>query len=460
MSNGEASLKRRRVRIETEPLSYPLEEVPASECSAPLTRSCRKYHAPSIVDGRCAVSWKFLVRWLARGLLVLFFFLSSANVVRISDLTEASPDTGGAPSSGTVLLVVAHARPQYLERCLKSILESYSRCSSESFWPIVVSVDLQDGKFHEDVLVVAENFGRDPRARGKLTVWQHEVSYGRVVEAEGDSAGWIDVESYRRISRHYKWALHRAFGVYGADRVVVVEEDMEVSSDFFGYFDGLSPLLEADPTLFCVSAWNDNGKQHLALDSKQLHRTDFFPGLGWMLTSSLWDEIAPLWPDIYWDDWLRSTKLTRGRQCIRPEVSRTANFGAEGVSRAFNHEKHVAQVVLNQQAVNFSILDLTYLNALAYERLVFGRMSRAVLLKYTNYLTSRPQEADVIVRHPAGSMDQVGKRTGVMTDHREGRFRTSYRGVVIIPWNGHWAFLVARDWEAPAGYTLGASVCC
>jgi hypothetical protein len=117
-------------------------------------------------------------------------------------------------------------------------------------------------------------------------------------------------------------------------------------------------------------------------------------------------------------------------------------------------------VVLNRESVNFSALDLGYLDPGAYERLVFGRMSSAVLLKYSNYLTSRPQDADVIARHPEGSMDLIGKRTGVMTDHRDGVFRTSYRGVVIIPWNGHWAFLVARGWEPPPGYSLGARVCC
>ena len=36
-----------------------------------------------------------------------------------------------------------------------------------------------------------------------------------------------------------------------------------------------------DPTLQCVSAWNDNGKDGFVLDPKQLYRTDVFPGLGW-----------------------------------------------------------------------------------------------------------------------------------------------------------------------------------
>ena len=38
-------------------------------------------------------------------------------------------------------------------------------------------------------------------------------------------------------------------------------DDLDVSVDFFEYFLATFPLLEEDPTLWCVSAWNDNGKE-------------------------------------------------------------------------------------------------------------------------------------------------------------------------------------------------------
>lgn len=38
------------------------------------------------------------------------------------------------------------------------------------------------------------------------------------------------------------------------------QDDLEISPDFFEYFDATSPILWQDPTLFCVSAWNDNGQ--------------------------------------------------------------------------------------------------------------------------------------------------------------------------------------------------------
>ncbi|KAI3416850.1 hypothetical protein GPALN_003778 [Globodera pallida] len=55
----------------------------------------------------------------------------------------------------------------------------------------------------------------------------------------------------------------------------------------------------------------------------KLWRTDFFPGLGWMLVAETWRELAEKWPDVYWDDWLRRPDTRKNRVCIRPEQSRT-----------------------------------------------------------------------------------------------------------------------------------------
>jgi alpha-1,3-mannosyl-glycoprotein beta-1,2-N-acetylglucosaminyltransferase len=403
------------------------------------------------------LSWRAAVRWTARLLLPVILLLSSANLVRIGEVDHAN--SGTRESAGPLLLVIAHKRAAYLERCLDSVMKYHP---GGSRWMIVVSLDRQDGEQHEDVAqVVAHTKKRAPRGV-TLISWIHGAQLDEV--GEGDEHGLSDVQSYRRISRHYKWALNRAFALRLGDdaieRVVVLEDDMEIAPDFFSYFDGLSHMLDSDRSLFCISAWNDNGKQFIVSDPRQLHRTDFFPGLGWMISRRFWDEIEDRWPRLYWDDWLRSSNQTLGRQCIRPEVSRTANFGALGASQSFDFEKHVSKVVLNTEFIDFAGLDLAYLKPPAYDELIFGRMSRAILLKYSNYLTSRPQSSDVIARYPARNIDAIGKRTGIMTDHRNGVFRTSYRGVVVIPWNGHWAFLVEKGWSPPKGYALGIAECC
>lgn len=411
--------------------------------------------SPTALPAKSAsFSWRFYIRWIARFAIPVVLLLGNARVVMI-------PSRPNLPlSHTTALLVITHSRHSYLSVCLESILRAHPRNNG---WPVIVSMDRQDGEEHAEVAGVVRNASVTAGLIDvELYPWSHEMSYENDVQ-QGE--GFVDNIAYRRISRHYEWALTRAFqqGLPGRppiERVVVVEDDMKVALDFFSYFDTLTPMLENDPTLFCVSAWNDNGIESLALNVTQLHRTDFFPGLGWMLTRSLWEELAPKWPKMFWDDWMRSMDQTKGRQCIRPEVSRTQNFGEKGVSQSFHFKKHVSQVVLAKETVNFSDIDLSYLEPERYHDYIFSRMSNAVQLKYSNYLTSRPQDRDVIAFYPDGHLEAIGKRTGVMVDHRNGIRRTSYKGVIVFAWNGHWAFVVQRGWEPPGGYRLGNGVCC
>lgn len=43
------------------------------------------------------------------------------------------------------------------------------------------------------------------------------------------------------------------------------QEDMELSPDFFSYFEALTPLLDTDTTLMCISSWNDHGQVRVYL---------------------------------------------------------------------------------------------------------------------------------------------------------------------------------------------------
>jgi hypothetical protein len=43
-------------------------------------------------------------------------------------------------------------------------------------------------------------------------------------------------------------------------------DDLDFSPDFFEYFTATYPILKGDPTLWCVSAWNDNGKNGMVED--------------------------------------------------------------------------------------------------------------------------------------------------------------------------------------------------
>lgn len=71
------------------------------------------------------------------------------------------------------------------------------------------------------------------------------------------------MRGYFKISRHYKWALDEVFlnPANSFESVVITEDDLNIAEDFFDYFEAMSRALAADDTLYCVSAWNDNGKK-------------------------------------------------------------------------------------------------------------------------------------------------------------------------------------------------------
>lgn len=443
---------------------------------------CRRIAQSSNMSNRCSAAipgtpknitdsssqvrlYRFYIVWTARILLPLVYVLSIAQLV-VPPSTDKAHQLQSIGQTSAIL-VITHSRDVYLARCLHSL---FSHHPGGSEWPIIVSKDEQDGE-HPAIGGVLAHFVRTAQARNiTFVVRAHAVTYNALLP---NNSCFIDSAAYGRISRHYKWALTQAF--YGnpvasssdlpflsqrLERVVIVEDDMEVAADFYDYFTALAPMLDQDESLYCVSAWNDNGISTLALNSSQLHRTDFFPGLGWMLTRSLWLELAPKWPAIFWDDWMRSVTQTRGRQCIRPEVSRTANFGRVGVSQSFHFAKHVSKVILSAQYVDFSKLDLSYLQPDLYHHTFFSQVSNATRLKFSNYLTSRPVKTDVIAFYPPGRLESISKRTGIMADHRNGICRTSYHGVITFPWRDHNAFVVEKGWTPPEGYQLGLQECC
>ena len=101
-------------------------------------------------------------------------------------------------------------------------------------------------------------------------------------------------KGYFKIARHYGWALNQTFTErFNHDQVIIVEDDLEVAPDFFDYFESTLPLLKKDRSLWCVSAWNDNGKKGLIDENKPdlLYRTDFFGGLGMLILIHTWESV-------------------------------------------------------------------------------------------------------------------------------------------------------------------------
>ncbi|XP_023714659.1 protein O-linked-mannose beta-1,2-N-acetylglucosaminyltransferase 1-like [Cryptotermes secundus] len=103
------------------------------------------------------------------------------------------------------------------------------------------------------------------------------------------------------------------------------------------YFSQTKRLLEEDETLYCISAWNDQGYEHTCSDPSLLFRVETMPGFRWILKRALYkDELESKWPTPEkmwdWDMWMRLPEVQKGRECVIPDVSQTYHFGASGLN--------------------------------------------------------------------------------------------------------------------------------
>uniref|UniRef100_A0A3Q1CLE4 Protein O-linked-mannose beta-1,2-N-acetylglucosaminyltransferase n=1 Tax=Amphiprion ocellaris TaxID=80972 RepID=A0A3Q1CLE4_AMPOC len=147
-------------------------------------------------------------------------------------------------------------------------------------------------------------------------------------------------------------------------------------------------LLDEDDSLYCISAWNDQGYEHTADDPALLYRVESMPGLGWVLKKSLYkDELEPKWPTPEklwdWDMWMRMPEQRKGRECIIPDVSRSYHFGIIGLNmNGYFHEvyfkKHKFNTVPNVQLKNVDSLKKD-----AYEAEIQNLLKEAEVLDHT-----------------------------------------------------------------------------
>jgi alpha-1,3-mannosyl-glycoprotein beta-1,2-N-acetylglucosaminyltransferase len=367
------------------------------------------------------------------------------------------------PYESPLLIFTCH-REEYLNATLADIF-AYIPRDCRMGCPIIIS---QDGNY-APVAQVIRYYQAKFQTELNIPVlhWQHSSSL-RGANAAGAAA-------YQALAVHYGWALQKIFDnntVTAADgqaagsiiitanvppmppakRVLILEEDLHVAVDFFDYFTALAPLLDRDATLLAISAYNDNGYHHaISLDAAstaRVLRSDFFPGLGWMMTRHLWtNELSTKWPTAYWDDWLREPAQRQGRHVLRPEVSRTFHFGVSGGASNNQFGNQLSKVVLNPTAVTWSTQDLSYLNLDRFDRAYWQMLhsSRRVtsLAEAKQLILQQQQQAagattsnrrpELVLRLEYNNLQEFAKfasSLGLSTDEKAGVPRTAYKGVV------------------------------
>eukprot|EP00736_Rhodelphis_marinus_P000978 Rmarinus@m.28956 len=327
----------------------------------------------------------------------------------------------------TAVIVFCYNRPNYLDRTLQSILRH--RPQGNSIYPIYVS---QDGADVATADLIDKFASEMP--------FIHHLTHTREIPAlRGENP------SYYAIAAHYKFGLDALINQEGFDNVLILEEDLEIAPDFFAYFEATYRILQLDPTLWTVSAWNDNGRKPHVRDPQQLYRSDFFPGLGWIMTKKLWAELGPKWPAGYWDDWMREPEQRQGRVCLRPEISRTHTFGEIGSSSGEFYKTHLVYNELEAEPVDWPSVDLNYLIPEVYDSQLWSRIEAAELYSSVAdlppYLTGDGKLAYANERE----FSMFARGLQLMEDFKAGVPRTAYQGVVSIRRGDYMLFIVPLD---------------
>nr|CAG4649346.1 EOG090X06K9 [Scapholeberis mucronata]SVE93628.1 EOG090X06K9 [Scapholeberis mucronata] len=353
-------------------------------------------------------------------------------------LTRLSKEDSSRNDVVLPVLVFSCNRPD-IRRSLDGLLKY--RPDPKKF-PIFVSQDCAHGTTAEII-----------RSYGKQVTYIQQPDQSDPIVPPGEAK----FKGYFKIARHYLWGLTQVFRTFNHTAVIIVEDDLDIAPDFFSYFSSTYPLLSNDVTLWCVSAWNDNGKASL-VDVEQgsplLYRSDFFPGLGWMITKKLWDELEPKWPKSYWDDWMRRPEQRKERACIRPEISRTRTFGKIGVSNGLFFDKHLKYIKLNERPVDFSKQNMSYLVKANYDADYIRRVYSLPVVSAPDVRTNNvPFDGPVrIVYHTKDGFKSAAKLLGLMDDFKSGVPRTGYRGIISLFHNGRRIYLAPNsNWK---GYDL------
>ena len=132
------------------------------------------------------------------------------------------------------LIVMTHMRPDMTARCLEQLKSMRLR---ERF-TVYVSQDTNDPKVH---------------AAAEAAGFVSEV----LVHSPRPARTTFDRSGLAKIAEHFRSALEAVLTDRGHSHVVVVEDDLLLSPDFLLLFWSSAWLLDHDPSLWCVSAWND-----------------------------------------------------------------------------------------------------------------------------------------------------------------------------------------------------------
>ena len=262
---------------------------------------------------------------------------------------------------------------------------------------------------------------------------------------------------------------------------------MEISDDFYLYFERFGRVLEADGSLFCISAYNQLSEEGAGTIGKNISlssslsstslspphppsfpsypshfsfaRSDSFLGRGgWMTTKKLWEELKKdhfieytnedtfvKWPIIgRWRDWLSMDDQRKDRDCIYPELSRVRRFEGEKREGGENWKKG------GGGREEWERLDLVYLMEGEWKKRVKEEAVGAERVRSLGDIFSYPFSSSLLFSY-SGEAEVEEIEKGLLGGVKGGLGKYSYDGVLYLRVGGGREGREKIVWLVPRG---------
>jgi len=349
-------------------------------------------------------------------------------------------------SGKIAILVFSCNRPEAIKKHLDQLISIRKATVDEDKFPIIVSQDCGD-EATKNAIETYRSYLYD-------SIKQPDLSDITIDKKNNNKQIPRHMRGYYKIARHYKWALDQIFMKHKFQTVILNEDDLSLSPDFLSYFEAMQKVLSNDSSLFCVSAWNDNGKKNL-IDTKafdKVHRSDFFPGLGWMMQRSLWLEMRKKWPVGFWDDWIREPVNRKNRACLRPEISRTELSRQEskkGVSMGQFFDKFLRLIEMNNEPVKWTKIDTSYLKKENYDAEFLNNVyNLSHEISFSDFIKRQKNSKNdkfLIIYSSQSEFVKYANHFGLMNDFKANVPRTAYLGIVEFVYKTKTIYLAPKE---------------
>ncbi|KAK7080864.1 hypothetical protein SK128_002235 [Halocaridina rubra] len=167
--------------------------------------------------------------------------------------------------------------------------------------------------------------------------------------------------------------------------VVILDEDVELSPDFFHFVGETYWLLLQDPTLYCINGFSLLPNYERGRGEHYVRRGAMQVSWGYVVTLDFIREALQLWPKIsdgvdilIYDYWIYD-KVRGDRECVYPEISRIRHYGMGTNTESFMHEYEAwYRPLLNASQVN--IKNAVNMLSFNHERELVCDLKRAITL--------------------------------------------------------------------------------